>query len=105
MKSEAFLKKLKTRSFGHSILFLEKATSTNDVMLQLAQDGAREGTVVTAEVQTKGRGRLGRSWVTSGGKSLAFSILLRPHLKNDELPEITLAAAVAVAKTLESYRL
>lgn len=105
MRSNHFLKGLRTRSFGHSALFLKKTESTNDVALQLARDGAPEGTLVNAESQTKGRGRMGRSWATTPGKSLAFSILLWPRLRNEELPEITLAAAVAVARTLEGHRL
>lgn len=100
---EAILKGLRTKSFGRSVLCLEKTTSTNDVLLRLAEEGGVEGTVVTAESQTKGRGRQGRSWNSTVGKSLAFSILLYPKLHVDELPGITMAAAVAVARTLEAY--
>ena len=94
---------LKTRHFGRNLLCLEKTTSTNDVVAELARQGAPEGTVVAAEMQNKGRGRQGRRWNSTEGKSLAFSILLRPNLHADELSEITLAAAVAVAKTLEDF--
>ncbi len=87
------------------MLCLPKASSTNDVALHLAVQGASEGTVVTADEQIKGRGRYGRRWVSTHGKSLAFSIILRPKLHADELPEITLAASVALAKAFESYRL
>ncbi len=103
MKPEQILKGLKTKSFGRNLLWLEKTTSTNDVVAELARQGALEGTVVAAETQTKGRGRQGRRWSSAAGKSLAFSILLRPKLHADELPEITLATAVAVAKTLEDF--
>jgi len=75
------------------------------VILRLAEEGASEGMVVLSESQTKGRGRQGRFWSSAAGKSLAFSILLRPSLKADELSEITLAAAVGVAKTMEFFRL
>ena len=102
---EAVLKGLKTRILGRSLLCLEKTTSTNDVILELARQGALEGTTVTADIQTQGRGRQGRRWTQTQGKGLAFSLLLRPQLHSDELPEITLAAAVAVAKTLESFQL
>jgi len=103
MKPEQILKGLETKSFGRNLLWLEKTTSTNDVVAELARQGAPEGTVVAAETQTKGRGRQGRRWSSTAGKSLAFSILLRPKLHADELPEITLASAVAVAKTLEDF--
>jgi BirA family biotin operon repressor/biotin-[acetyl-CoA-carboxylase] ligase len=105
LKPEAILKGLKTKTFGRSLLCLEKVSSTNDVILKLAEEGCSEGTVVLSESQTKGRGRQGRHWTSSEGKSLAFSVLLRPSLKADELPEITLAAAVAVAKTIELFRM
>jgi BirA family transcriptional regulator, biotin operon repressor / biotin---[acetyl-CoA-carboxylase] ligase len=105
MTPEAVLKGLKTRVLGRSLLCLEKTTSTNDVILELARQGALEGTTVTADIQTQGRGRQGRKWTQTQGKGLAFSLLLRPKLHSDELPEITLAAAVAVAKTVESFRL
>ncbi len=101
MKQEQILMGLKTKTFGRNLLWLEKTTSTNDVVAELARQGAPEGTVVAAETQTRGRGRQGRSWSSTAGKSLAFSVLLRPKLHADELPEITLASAVAVAKTLE----
>ena len=100
---EAVLAGLKTRLFGRSLLCLDKTTSTNDVLLELAGQGASEGTTVTAETQTQGRGRQGRGWFQAQGKGLAFSILLRPKLQPDELSEITLAAAVAVAMTLEDF--
>lgn len=103
MTSDRILKGLKTKSFGRNLLWLEKTTSTNDVVAELARQGAPEGTVVAAETQTQGRGRQGRRWSSAVGKSLAFSILLRPKLHADELPEITLASAVAVARTLEDF--
>ncbi len=105
MTPQAVLRGLKTRILGRSLLCLEKTSSTNDVILELARQGALEGTTVTADIQTQGRGRQGRRWTQTQGKGLAFSLLLRPKLHSDELSEITLAAAVAVAKTLESFQL
>ncbi len=102
---EVFWKGLKTRSFGRSILFLGEVGSTNDIARRLAEEGAPEGTVVTAESQTQGRGRRGRPWASTPGKSLLFSIVLRPKLPPDELPKITLAAAVAVARTCRTFRI
>jgi BirA family biotin operon repressor/biotin-[acetyl-CoA-carboxylase] ligase len=52
--------------------------STNKDLLAAARRGAREGVVLAAEVQTAGRGRMGRSWVSSPGTALTFSVLLRP---------------------------
>jgi BirA family biotin operon repressor/biotin-[acetyl-CoA-carboxylase] ligase len=103
MNPEQIQKGLRTKTLGRSLLCLEKTTSTNDVVSEMARQGAPEGTVILSETQTKGRGRLGRRWATTEGKSLAFSVLLRSRLHADELPEITLAAAVAVAKALEDF--
>jgi BirA family biotin operon repressor/biotin-[acetyl-CoA-carboxylase] ligase len=64
-----------------------------------AQKLLRDGTVVIAERQTKGRGRLNREWV-SPPKGLWFSIVLRPRVEARHLPKLTLLASVAVAKTL-----
>jgi len=105
LEPKRILKGLGTRSLGQTLYCFSKVASTNDVILQLAEGGAVEGTTVAAESQSKGRGRQGRRWVSTEGKSLAFSILLKPRLHADEVSEITLAAAVAVAKTLEHYRL
>lgn len=97
-------KGLKTRTFGRVLYCFPKLASTNDAAMELASAGASEGTVVTAEIQTQGRGRQGRRWVQTEGKGIALSIVLRPKLQADELPEITLAAAVAVARTFEGFR-
>jgi BirA family transcriptional regulator, biotin operon repressor / biotin---[acetyl-CoA-carboxylase] ligase len=76
---------------------LDQAGSTNDEARQLALAGAPHGTAVTADRQTRGRGRLGRSWVSADG-SLALSIVLRPTLPPDRIPLLCLAAAVATAR-------
>lgn len=75
--------------------------STNSVAEQLAAAGADAFTVVVAEVQTKGRGRLSRGWHSPPGTGLYFSVILRPVLAVADLPKITLAAAVAVCFVLE----
>ena len=103
MTPEAIQKGLRTRSFGRILHCLSQVGSTNDVALHLAAQGAPEGTVVTAETQTRGRGRQGRRWSTAKGKALAFSIVLRPRIHPDELAEITLAGAVAIARAMEDY--
>ncbi len=104
MKPEQILKGLKTKTFGRNLICMEETTSTNDVVAELARQGAPEGTVVASESQAEGRGRQGRKWSSTAGESLTFSVLLRPQLHADELPGITLAAAVAAAKTLEDFQ-
>ena len=102
---ERFRRGLATRTFGRIFFSFTKVTSTNDVALYLAEGGAPEGTVVSAEIQTRGRGRQGRSWVMNEGKALAFSVVLRPKVHADEAAKFTLAAAVGVARCIEDYRL
>lgn len=98
---DAVTKGLRTRSFGRVLFHFSEIESTNDLLLRLAASDIAEGAVVLAESQTRGRGRQGRRWSTAAGKSLAFSVLLRPRLDPHRIPGITLAAAVAVARALE----
>jgi len=63
---------------GREIYCLVETSSTNHVALNLARQGALEGTVVVADAQSAGRGRLGRSWLAPPGTSLLFSIIFRP---------------------------
>jgi len=78
----------------------ESLPSTNDLAKDLGARGAPEGTVVVAESQTRGRGRLGRDWNSPPGVGLYVSLLLRPPLPPEELPQITLTAAVAAVKAV-----
>ena len=85
---------------------LEIATSTNTLLKEMAEKGANEGTVLTAETQTAGRGRLDRSFY-SPESGLYMSILLRPNERNATLGaegalRITTAAAVAVCRAIET---
>jgi BirA family biotin operon repressor/biotin-[acetyl-CoA-carboxylase] ligase len=85
---------------GRSIRVFERTTSTNDVAARLAADGVAEGMVVFAESQTKGRGRLGRKWISPPRKGLWFSVLLRPDLAPQMATQLTVAAATALARAI-----
>jgi len=91
---------LHTKIFGHPIFYFRALTSTNDFARELAMIGAREGTVVVAETQTSGRGRLKRKWI-SPEDGLWLSIILRPRAEPTHAPKLTLMASVSVAKTLD----
>lgn len=93
---------LKARSLGSEILYFDRLGSTNDEAMELASSGASEGTVVIAEEQTKGKGRLGRGWISPKGQGIWFSTVLRPDALPSETALITLMAAVAVAKAIEA---
>jgi BirA family biotin operon repressor/biotin-[acetyl-CoA-carboxylase] ligase len=92
--------RLVTNVIGREIIVFEETGSTNDVVADLARHGAKEGLVVFAESQTKGRGRQGRAWVSARGKGLWFSVLLRPTWPVHAMPRLTVAASVAVARVI-----
>ncbi len=91
---------LKTRLLGKPLHFFETLDSTNTCALRLAGEGAGQGTVVVADAQTGGRGRLGRTWVSPAGVNLYCSVILRPRIAVGLAPQINLVAAVAVADTI-----
>jgi len=80
---------------------VEVLESTNSVLKEMAEAGEPEGTVVVAEEQRAGRGRLGRGWASPRG-GLWFSVLLRPEVPPAEAPSLTLMAGVAVAQALKA---
>lgn len=90
----------KTTVIGRDIRVFQETTSTNDVVDKLARDGVKEGVAVFAESQTRGRGRLGRTWVSPLGKGLWFSILLRPKLRPDQVTQLTIASATALTRAI-----
>ena len=92
--------KRKGRLLGYRIVHLEAATSTNDVAKELAHSGAKEGLVIIAESQSRGRGRRGAVWVSPRG-GLWLSVILRPALKPEEVPRMAIVGAVAVAEAVE----
>lgn len=91
---------LGTSVIGCDVLGFGRVASTNDLAWAKAAEGAREGTVVFAEEQTAGRGRMGRRWWCPKGKGLLLSVVLRPRLVDSKQPMLTTMAAVALAQAL-----
>lgn len=91
-----------TRVIGRDIHVFQETSSTNDVVERLARDGVAQGAVVFAEAQTKGRGRLGRKWISPPGKGLWFSLLLRPELRPQNATQLTIVAATALARAFRA---
>jgi len=79
-----------------------EVSSTNSLLLEHSRKGEAEGLVITADFQSEGRGKPGRTWVSPKGKNILFSILLRPSLKANELPIVTQFACRSVAEALKS---
>ena len=95
---------LNTELIGKKTLIVhEETVSTNIDAFKLASQGAEEGTVIIAENQTSGKGRLGRSWTSFPGRGLYLSIILRPSISPSKGSGITIAAAVALSNTLDEY--
>lgn len=101
--AEEVQSRLHTRWLARSYLWLDATDSTNRVALELARDGAAHGATVVAEGQSAGRGRLGRRFHSPPYLNLYTSIVLRPHLDTARAPTTILAAAVAVAESVEAF--
>ena len=71
---------IKTKIIGKKILFAEEVDSTNDEAKKLALVDPAEGAVVIANSQRKGRGRLGRHWVSQKAKGVCMSIIIKPYI-------------------------
>jgi BirA family transcriptional regulator, biotin operon repressor / biotin---[acetyl-CoA-carboxylase] ligase len=82
------------------VLHFISLPSTNDLAKDLARQGYPEGSVLVAETQSAGRGRLGRVWESPPGTGIYLSVILRPRLPPTELPKLTLSAAVAVVEAI-----
>ena len=95
--------RLSGKHIGNCLHFFREVDSTNDVAFQLALGGASEGTVVIAESQTRGKGRLKRQWQSPPCCNIYTSIVLRPELAPVFAPQITLMTGVAVADVLSGY--
>jgi BirA family biotin operon repressor/biotin-[acetyl-CoA-carboxylase] ligase len=92
-------RKLTTRFVGRQLVYLTRATSTQDFAAAEAGRGAPDGTVVIADEQTAGRGRLDRSWVSPPGANLYLTLVLRPPA--DRLRLLSVVSGLAVAEALE----
>ncbi|QXM07256.1 biotin--[acetyl-CoA-carboxylase] ligase [Crassaminicella indica] len=91
---------LASKNIGSKIYHFESIDSTNNMAKKMASEGAAEGTIIIAEEQTGGRGRLGRTWVSPKGTGIWMSIILRPNIAPTEAAKITQITAAAVASGL-----
>lgn len=96
------IKQLIKGEIGKDIIFLDTVDSTNRIAMEIGDKGALHGTVVIADSQTKGRGRLGRTWFSPPGSNIYMSIILRPALEPKNAPILTIMASVASARALRN---
>ncbi len=97
---EEVLPNLGTAWLGNSYHYFEEIESTNDRALSLAAQNAPHGTVVVAEKQTAGKGRLARSWASPSHQGIYVSVLLRVSIPTHEAPQCNLVAALALSRIL-----
>ena len=93
---------LGTTFIGRNLLYLPETGSTNDEAKRLARKGAVEGTLVIADYQTDGRGRLDRRWVAPPGSSLLMSLVFRPRLAPHQVQRLTMICGLGLADAVES---
>lgn len=92
---------LDTKFVGRKLYYFDSLASTMDKAWELGLQKAAEGTVVLAETQSKGRGRLARQWLSPKYKGIYFSLILRPKISLSEASLLTLLAAVSVCEAIE----
>jgi len=88
---------LTTKFIGSDIYIYGKVESTNDIAKELTNNGCKEGTVIIADLQSKGRGRQGRRWESPEGVGIYLSIVLKPE---KIIPQLTLVAGVSAAEAI-----
>lgn len=103
---DKYKKSLETDHIGKNIIYLKKVDSTNNFASNLIinkeeSQKSLNGTVVLAETQKKGKGRLERVWISPEG-GLWFTIILKTGLEEKNLPEVTLIAAYSIAAVLDT---
>jgi len=96
---EEFDLKLDTEIIGRNFIYIDEVESTNSMLLN-SNEYKEHGTVLFAELQTKGRGRLNRDWRSTRELNLTFSILLKENIKNLNL--VNLGTAVAIAHSINN---
>lgn len=103
LNSQNIYHNLKTDIIGKNIIHLKSVDSTNDYLKKIAND-VQEGTVVISEEQTKGKGRLGRSWESKSKEGIWMSIILKPEIIPYKAPFITLIVGAAIVKALNNLQ-
>jgi len=97
---QSILDGLCTQFLARRVVYYEVIGSTNAVAKNLANEGAAEGTMVIADEQTMGKGRLGRQWLAPKGSSLLFSLIFRPHLPVPRAQGLTMVCGLGVRQAI-----
>jgi len=100
LTAETIRRGLTTRLIGRQVVVYPRIGSTNDEAKRLAEDGAPEGTLVVADEQTAGRGRLQRTWWAPAGTALLMSLILRPDLAPHQAQRLTMLCSLAICDAI-----
>lgn len=101
LTAEEIVSQLQTKVFAQRTIYHEEIDSTNEEVKRLAENGAIHGTLVVSDYQSKGKGRRGRTWISSKGNCIYMSILLRPDMESARAAGLTLMAALAVSDGID----
>lgn len=101
LNEEELKRNRKTKWLGNQIYYYDVTDSTNTQARRLAEEGSPNGTCVLAGYQESGKGRRGRTWNVEKNGGIFMTLLLRPKMKPNEAPQLTLVTALAVAKAIE----
>ncbi|MBI5204817.1 MAG: biotin--[acetyl-CoA-carboxylase] ligase, partial [Nitrospirae bacterium] len=96
------LKILVKGDFGKEIIFRESLDSTNTLAMELAEKGVSHGTVVIADRQLKGRGRLGRTWFSPPQGNIYMSVIVRPEIEPKDAALLTIMSAISCARAVRN---
>lgn len=100
---QVILDQLTTNLIGCEILIHDCVDSTNNTALLEAQKGIKEGTVILADSQTKGKGRRDREWYSESNVGIYLSTILKPSIPTERMAQITLVAGVALVRAINDF--
>jgi BirA family biotin operon repressor/biotin-[acetyl-CoA-carboxylase] ligase len=102
LNKETITDSLKTQRMGHTVFAFDSIDSTNTFAKSLDRTVAPHGSLVIAEEQTAGRGRLQRNWVSAHGENLLFSVILYPEFDTEKMALLPFAGSLAVSDAVEA---
>ena len=94
---------LRAEHIGRDIITYDSVGSTNDIAKRLVGESDKEGSVILADSQTQGKGRLGKTWYSEENVGIYLSILLKPSLPPEQIAQITLVAGVALVQAINEF--
>lgn len=92
---------LKTKWLGRKLLYKEEVDSTNTWAKRIAEEGAMEGTVTLADLQTQGKGRRGRIWQAPKGSTVMMTMILRPDILPEQASMLTIVMGLSTAQAVK----